>query len=224
MARQHTEVLPRRLRGEGFAQPNPTPMFANPPGLLRAEPHSPGLRRPYLVGRRLVPPRSGPPAGPEPQVLDPDDRGAGEPFHSPGASRSRPIREAWKAAGHEREPRVSVSRSIFAIVDDRDRTFFGRRNERSRPGRLSSTRRRGRCSAAPMPPSPTSWSRARRGRGDQGGRHADARRSPTSSASTTTPTRSRASSVRRAGARLALSGRSQTARPRRWPGTAGTGS
>ena len=30
--------------GEGFAQPNPRPMFPNPPGLLRIEPHSKGLR------------------------------------------------------------------------------------------------------------------------------------------------------------------------------------
>src|ERR1700749_1768714 len=28
------------LRGEGFAKPNPYPMFPNPPGLLRLEPHS----------------------------------------------------------------------------------------------------------------------------------------------------------------------------------------
>ena len=28
-----------------------------------------------------------------------------------------------------REPRVSVSRSIFALVDDRDRTYFGRGRE-----------------------------------------------------------------------------------------------
>jgi hypothetical protein len=32
------------LRGEGFAQPNPQPMFPNPPGLLRLEPYSEGLR------------------------------------------------------------------------------------------------------------------------------------------------------------------------------------
>jgi hypothetical protein len=32
----------------------------------------------------------------------------------------KPIRAAWKDAGHRREPRVSVSRSIFALVDDRD--------------------------------------------------------------------------------------------------------
>ncbi|RWB36487.1 MAG: LLM class flavin-dependent oxidoreductase, partial [Mesorhizobium sp.] len=29
---------------EGFAQPNPRPMFPNPPGLLRLEPFSAGLR------------------------------------------------------------------------------------------------------------------------------------------------------------------------------------
>src|ERR1700678_758037 len=44
MARRHTEVLLEVLRGEGFAQPNPSPMFPNPPGLLRLEPYSQGLR------------------------------------------------------------------------------------------------------------------------------------------------------------------------------------
>jgi alkanesulfonate monooxygenase SsuD/methylene tetrahydromethanopterin reductase-like flavin-dependent oxidoreductase (luciferase family) len=40
--------------------------------------------------------------------------------------RGNAYREAWKAPGHRREPRVSVSRSIFALVDDRDRAYFGR--------------------------------------------------------------------------------------------------
>ena len=44
MARRHAEVLLEVLRGEGFARPNPRPMFPNPPGLLRVEPHSEGLR------------------------------------------------------------------------------------------------------------------------------------------------------------------------------------
>ncbi len=43
MARGHAQVLLEVLRGEGFAQPNPRPMFPNPPGVLRTEPHSPGL-------------------------------------------------------------------------------------------------------------------------------------------------------------------------------------
>src|SRR3984885_5627701 len=39
MAREHTRVFLEVLDGEGFAQPNPRPMFPNPPGLLRVEPH-----------------------------------------------------------------------------------------------------------------------------------------------------------------------------------------
>ena len=34
MAREHAEVLLTVLKGEGFAQPNPRPMFRNQPGLL----------------------------------------------------------------------------------------------------------------------------------------------------------------------------------------------
>ena len=44
MGRRHAEVFLDLLRGEGFAQPNPRPMFPNPPGLLRLEPYSEGLR------------------------------------------------------------------------------------------------------------------------------------------------------------------------------------
>src|SRR3954463_2328254 len=44
MGRRNAEVFLRLLSGEGFAQPNPRPMFPNPPGLLRLEPHSPSLR------------------------------------------------------------------------------------------------------------------------------------------------------------------------------------
>jgi len=44
MARRHTEVFLEVLRGKGFAKPNPSPMFPNPPGLLRLEPYSQGLR------------------------------------------------------------------------------------------------------------------------------------------------------------------------------------
>src|SRR5471032_2550509 len=44
MARRHTLVFLEVLKGEGVAKPNPRPMFPNPPGLLRVEPHSEGLR------------------------------------------------------------------------------------------------------------------------------------------------------------------------------------
>jgi alkanesulfonate monooxygenase SsuD/methylene tetrahydromethanopterin reductase-like flavin-dependent oxidoreductase (luciferase family) len=51
---------------------------------------------------------------------------SGEPFHVQQAKQIRAFRAAWKEAGHTRTPRVSVSRSIFALVDDRDRAYFGR--------------------------------------------------------------------------------------------------
>src|SRR3954470_13831020 len=44
LGRRYTPVFLHRLRGEGFAEPNPQPMFPTPPGLLTVEPHSPGLR------------------------------------------------------------------------------------------------------------------------------------------------------------------------------------
>src|ERR1700688_2420582 len=44
MARRHAEKFLDVLKGDGFAKPNPQPMFPNPPGLLRVEPHSEGLR------------------------------------------------------------------------------------------------------------------------------------------------------------------------------------
>jgi alkanesulfonate monooxygenase SsuD/methylene tetrahydromethanopterin reductase-like flavin-dependent oxidoreductase (luciferase family) len=50
---------------------------------------------------------------------------SGKPFHIQQAEQIRLYKEAWKKAGHTREPRVSVSRSIFALVTDQDRYFFG---------------------------------------------------------------------------------------------------
>src|SRR5262249_10490071 len=44
MARQHLRIFLDVIGGEGFADPNPRPMFPNPPGLLGIEPQSPGLR------------------------------------------------------------------------------------------------------------------------------------------------------------------------------------
>src|SRR6478672_10653639 len=44
MARSNAETFLELLKGKGFAKPNPRPMFPNPPGLLRLEPFSPGLR------------------------------------------------------------------------------------------------------------------------------------------------------------------------------------
>ncbi len=47
------------------------------------------------------------------------------PFHVQQAAQIRAFQDARKEAGHTREPRVSVSRNIFALVDERDRAYFG---------------------------------------------------------------------------------------------------
>lgn len=126
MGRRHTEVLLDLLRGEGFAQPTPRPMFPNPPGLLRLEPYSEGLRERIWWG-------AGSNAtavwaaklGMNLQSSTLKDDESGLPFHIQQADQIRLYREAWKEAGHKREPRVSVSRSIFALVNDLDRAYFG---------------------------------------------------------------------------------------------------
>ena len=127
MARRHAEVFLDVLKGNGFAQPNPRPMFPNPPGLLRLEPHSAGLRERiwWGAGSNATAAWAGK-IGMNLQSSTLKDDESGLPFHIQQADQIRAFRAAWKEAGHEREPRVSVSRSIFALVDDRDRAYFGR--------------------------------------------------------------------------------------------------
>jgi alkanesulfonate monooxygenase SsuD/methylene tetrahydromethanopterin reductase-like flavin-dependent oxidoreductase (luciferase family) len=128
MARRHAEVFLEVLKGDGFAQPNPRPMFANPPGLLRVEPHSPGLRERIWWGSSSnATSKWAAKLGMNLQSSTlKDDETPGEPLHVQQRKQIDAYREAWKDAGHTREPRVSVSRSIFALVDDRDRMYFGR--------------------------------------------------------------------------------------------------
>jgi alkanesulfonate monooxygenase SsuD/methylene tetrahydromethanopterin reductase-like flavin-dependent oxidoreductase (luciferase family) len=129
MARRHTEVLLEVLRGEGFAQPNPRPMFPNPPGLLRVEPYSEGLRdRIWWGAASNATADWAAKLGMNLQSSTLKNDESGRPFHVQQAEQIQIFREAWKAAGHARELRVSVSRSIFALVDDRDRLYFGREN------------------------------------------------------------------------------------------------
>ncbi|MEV4313856.1 LLM class flavin-dependent oxidoreductase [Actinocrispum sp. NPDC049592] len=130
MARKHAEVLLMVLRGEGFAEPNPRPMFANPPGLLRVEPHSPGLRDRIWWGAGS----NGTAVWAAEQGMNlmsstlKNDEG-GAPFHVQQADQIRAFRKAWDEAGWQREPRVSVSRSIFALTTEMDHAYFGRDGE-----------------------------------------------------------------------------------------------
>ena len=126
MARRHAEVFLDLLAGNGFAKPNPRPMFPNPPGLLRLEPYSAGLRERIWWGSSSnATARWAAKLGMNLQSSTLKDDESGEPLHVQQRKQIEAYREAWKEAGHKREPRVSVSRSIFALVDERDRAYFG---------------------------------------------------------------------------------------------------
>jgi alkanesulfonate monooxygenase SsuD/methylene tetrahydromethanopterin reductase-like flavin-dependent oxidoreductase (luciferase family) len=130
MGRRHATVFLDVLRGEGFAQPNPRPMFPNPPGLLRPEPYSEGLRdRIWWGAGSNATAVWAAKLGMNLQSSTLKDDETGEAFHVQQAAQIRAFRTAWKEVGHVREPRVSVSRSVFALVDDRDRAYFGRGRE-----------------------------------------------------------------------------------------------
>ena len=143
MGRRHAEVFLDVLKGEGFAQPNPRPMFPNPPGLLRLEPYSEGLRERIWWGAAtnataIWAAKLG--MNLQSSTLKFDE--GGQPFHIQQAAQIRAFRAAWKEAGHKREPRVSVSRSIFALVNDMDRAYFGQdRNKEDQIGFIEANTR-----------------------------------------------------------------------------------
>jgi alkanesulfonate monooxygenase SsuD/methylene tetrahydromethanopterin reductase-like flavin-dependent oxidoreductase (luciferase family) len=137
LGRRHTEEFLELLRGKGFARSNPHPMFPNPPGLLRLEPYSEGLRDRIWWGSAsnataVWAAKLG--MNMQTSTLKFDE--TGEPLSVQQAAQIRAFRAAWKEAGHTRTPRVSVSRSIFALLDDRDRAYFGGSKEEDQIGFL----------------------------------------------------------------------------------------
>jgi alkanesulfonate monooxygenase SsuD/methylene tetrahydromethanopterin reductase-like flavin-dependent oxidoreductase (luciferase family) len=103
-------------------------MFPNPPGLLGIEPQSPGLRDRIWWG-----------AGTRQTAVWTAEQGmnlmsstlltedTGVPLSELQAEQVRLFRDTWRQAGHEREPRVSVSRSILPIIDEETQRYFGLR-------------------------------------------------------------------------------------------------
>ena len=125
MARRHTEVFPERCA----AKVRRAKSTADVPESARAAAAGAVFRRaarPHLVGRRFERHRRlGGEARHAPAKLDAQERRDRRTLpHSAGQADPRLPRRP-KEAGHAHEPRVSVSRSIFALVDQRDRNYFG---------------------------------------------------------------------------------------------------
>jgi alkanesulfonate monooxygenase SsuD/methylene tetrahydromethanopterin reductase-like flavin-dependent oxidoreductase (luciferase family) len=127
LARSHTELFLAAIQGTGVAEGNPRMTGSSAP--LAVTPQSPGLADRIWWG-----------AGSRATGVWTAEQGmnlmsstlltedTGVPFGDLQAEQIRQFRDAWKAAGWEREPRVSVSRSILPITTDEDRAYFGGRD------------------------------------------------------------------------------------------------
>ena len=156
MARQHAEVFLEVLRGNGFAEPNPRPMFPNPPGLLRVEPHSPGLRERIWWGAATnATAEWAAKLGMNLQISTLKFDESGEPFHIQQAKQIRAYRDGLEGgrararAAHLRQPldlRARRRRATACISGGM---------ARARTRSASSRRTRGRFLAAATPPSRT---------------------------------------------------------------------
>jgi alkanesulfonate monooxygenase SsuD/methylene tetrahydromethanopterin reductase-like flavin-dependent oxidoreductase (luciferase family) len=126
MARRHTELFRAAIAGAGVAMSNPQMTGMERP--LAIEPRSPGLPDRIWWG-----------AGTRATAVWAAEQGmnlmsstllteeTGASLADLQAEQIGLYREAWKAAGHDREPRVSVSRSILPIIDDETEHYFGLR-------------------------------------------------------------------------------------------------
>jgi len=124
LARAHAEVFRAAIAGEPVARANPQMTGSERP--LSIEPISPGLTERIWWG-------AGSRATAEwtaqqgmnlmSSTLLTEDTGV--PFDQLQAEQIHLYRDAWATAGHPRQPRVSVSRSILPITTDTDRYFFG---------------------------------------------------------------------------------------------------
>lgn len=126
LARQHTEIFRAAIAGAAVAMSNPQMTGVSQP--LAIEPRSSGLPERIWWG-----------AGTRATAVWTAEQGmnlmsstlltedTGVPFDELQAEQIQLYRDAWKAAGHEREPRVSVSRSILPLIDDETRHYFGLR-------------------------------------------------------------------------------------------------
>jgi alkanesulfonate monooxygenase SsuD/methylene tetrahydromethanopterin reductase-like flavin-dependent oxidoreductase (luciferase family) len=137
LARQKTALFLAAVSGRPVVDADPR-MTGGVPGELAVQPQSPGLaeRIWWGAGTRATgewAARQG--LNLMSSTLLTEDTGV--PFHQLQAEQIQRFRDTWKAAGHTREPRVSVSRSIFPIVSDIDRQLFWReRNSTDQVGFL----------------------------------------------------------------------------------------
>lgn len=125
MARRHTAQFRHAITGAGVAEADPR-YAGGARGLLPVQPQSPGLDQRIWWGagsRNTAVWAAGLGMNLMSSTLLTEDTGV--PFDQLQAEQIRLFREAWTAAGHAHQPRVSVSRSVLPIVDEEDSRYFG---------------------------------------------------------------------------------------------------
>jgi alkanesulfonate monooxygenase SsuD/methylene tetrahydromethanopterin reductase-like flavin-dependent oxidoreductase (luciferase family) len=126
MARAHTQLFRAAIQGAGVVAADPE--MTGTSATLAIQPQSPGLADRIWWG-----------AGTRQTAVWAAEQGmnlmsstlltedTGVPFDELQAEQIAMFRAAWAEAGWEREPRISVSRSVLPIVNDLDRAYFGGR-------------------------------------------------------------------------------------------------
>jgi alkanesulfonate monooxygenase SsuD/methylene tetrahydromethanopterin reductase-like flavin-dependent oxidoreductase (luciferase family) len=124
MARRHTEAFRLAISGAGVAEAEPR-YAGGATGLLPVQPQSRGLAERIWWGagsRKTAVWAAGLGMNLMSSTLLTEDTGV--PFDQLQAEQIRLFREAWAAAGHSHQPRVSVSRSVLPIGDGEDERYF----------------------------------------------------------------------------------------------------
>ncbi len=145
LARAHAELFRRAIAGEGNFRraiagegvAHADPAHTRMSGMLPIQPHAEGLSERIWWG-----------AGGRESARWVAEQGmnmmsstllledTGLPFDELQAEQIDAYHEAWGAAGWERRPRVSVSRSVIPITSDLDRRYFGRDDNLDQVGYL----------------------------------------------------------------------------------------
>ncbi|MGY1702899.1 LLM class flavin-dependent oxidoreductase [Geodermatophilus sp. SYSU D00766] len=142
LAREKTALFLAAVRGAAVVDADPA-MTGGTAARLAVQPQSPGLadRIWWGSGTRATAVRTAEQGlNLMSSTLLVEDTGV--PFDELQAEQIERYRAAWAAAGWEREPRVSVSRSVVPVVSDLDRAYFGDRSGEDQVGLLEGVRAR----------------------------------------------------------------------------------
>jgi len=142
LARTKTEIFLQAIDGAAVARTDPA-RTGGLSGGLAVQPQSPGLRERIWWGsgtRATGRWAAGMGMNLQSSTLLSEDTGV--PFDELQAEQIELFREAWRAAGHQREPRVSVSRSVLPITEQIDRVYFGDTEQEDQIGLLEGVRSR----------------------------------------------------------------------------------